>query len=290
MNIVFGSLELGLIFAILALGLFITFRILNLPDLTVDGSFVTGSAVSAMLTLVAHPFLGLFAGFLVGLFAGLCTGILHTKLKIHEILAGILTMTGLYSINLMIMQDKPSLFFYQEKTYFNLLENILVNSYDISKFLLLCLLVGLVMLVLFYFLKTQLGLQLTATGDNEIMVRSSSINTDMMKILGFMLTNGLVGLAGALYTQYTKTASITSGTGMLVLGLASIIIGESIFPKRKGGLAIVAVVLGSILYRGLLTFAFTLGLPTRDLKLFSAVIVVIALAIPQIQKKVKRHA
>lgn len=290
MNIVFGSLELGLIFAILALGLFITFRILNLPDLTVDGSFVTGSAVSAILTLVAHPFLGLFAGFLVGLFAGLCTGLLHTKLKIHEILAGILTMTGLYSINLMIMQDKPSLFFYQEKTYFNLLENVLVNNYDISKFLLLCLLVGLVMLVLFYFLKTQLGLQLTATGDNEIMVRSSSINTDMMKILGFMLTNGLVGLAGALYTQYTKTASITSGTGMLVLGLASIIIGESILPKRKGGLTIVAVVLGSILYRGLLTFAFTLGLSTRDLKLFSAVIVVIALAIPQIQKKVKRHA
>ena len=187
-----GSIELGLIFAILSLGLFIVFRILDLPDLTVDGSFVTGLAYTAVWSKAQNPLLGIFFGVLAGALAGIVTGILHTKLKIHAILAGILTMTGLYSVNLMIMGGKPSIYFYGEKTIFTPFENkLFLAGYDMGKLLFLAVLVTLIVVVMYLCLKTQIGLSLRATGDNEAMVRSSSINTDVMKILGFTICNML---------------------------------------------------------------------------------------------------
>lgn len=284
-----GSIELGLIFAILSLGLFITFRILDLPDLTVDGSFVTGLAYSAVWAVAKNPLMGIIMGVLGGMLAGIVTGILNTKLKIHAILAGILTMTGLYSINLFVMGDKPSVFFYGEKTIFTPFEGkFFLSGVDIGKLVLLLIIVAVLVSVLKLFLMTQIGLSLRATGDNEAMVRSSSINTDAMKVLGFALCNMLVGLSGAIYAQYNMTATHGVGTGMLVLGLASIIIGETVIGKRGMLRHLIAVVIGAIIYRIMLAIAFGLGLPAIYLKLFSAVIVVLAISIPLIKPTLLR--
>jgi len=284
-----GSIELGLIFAILSLGLFITFRILDLPDLTVDGSFVTGLAYSAVWAVAKNPLMGIIMGVLGGMLAGIVTGILNTKLKIHAILAGILTMTGLYSINLFVMGDKPSVFFYGEKTIFTPFEGkFFLSGVDIGKLVLLLIIVAVLVSVLKLFLMTQIGLSLRATGDNEAMVRSSSINTDAMKVLGFALCNMLVGLSGAIYAQYNMTATHGVGTGMLVLGLASIIIGETVIGKRGMLRHLIAVVIGAIIYRIMLAIAFSLGLPAIYLKLFSAVIVVLAISIPLIKPTLLR--
>jgi len=284
-----GSIELGLIFAILSLGLFIAFRILDLPDLTVDGSFVTGLAYSAVWSVAENPLMGIVTGAIGGMFAGIVTGILHTKLKIHAILAGILTMTGLYSINLFLMGDKPSIFFYGAKTVFTPFENkLFLAGYDMGKLLFLAVLVALIVVVMYLCLKTQIGLSLRATGDNEAMVRSSSINTDAMKILGFSLCNLLVAFSGAIYAQYNMTATHGVGTGMLVLGLASIIIGETVIGKRGMLRHLIAVVAGAIIYRIMLAVAFGLGLPAIYLKLFSAVIVVLAISIPLIKPALVR--
>lgn len=284
-----GSVELGLIFAILSLGLFITFRILDLPDLTVDGSFVTGLAYSAVWAVAKNPLMGIIMGVLGGMLAGIVTGILNTKLKIHAILAGILTMTGLYSINLFVMGDKPSVFFYGEKTIFTSFEGkFFLAGVDIGKLVLLLIIVAVLVSVLKLFLMTQIGLSLRATGDNEAMVRSSSINTDAMKVLGFALCNMLVGLSGAIYAQYNMTATHGVGTGMLVLGLASIIIGETVIGKRGMLRHLIAVVTGAIIYRIMLAIAFSLGLPAIYLKLFSAVIVVLAISIPLIKPTLLR--
>ena len=284
-----GSIELGLIFAILSLGLFITFRILDLPDLTVDGSFVTGLAYSAVWAVAKNPLMGIIMGVLGGMLAGIVTGILNTKLKIHAILAGILTMTGLYSINLFVMGDKPSVFFYGEKTIFTPFEGkFFLSGVDIGKLILLLIIVAVLVSVLKLFLMTQIGLSLRATGDNEAMVRSSSINTDAMKVLGFALCNILVGLSGAIYAQYNMTATHGVGTGMLVLGLASIIIGETVIGKRGMLRHLIAVVIGAIIYRIMLAIAFSLGLPAIYLKLFSAVIVVLAISIPLIKPTLLR--
>lgn len=289
-----GSIELGLIFAILALGLYIAFRILDLPDLTVDGSFVTGVAYSSIWTVAGQPITGLFMAALAGMAAGIVTGIFHTKLKIHAILAGILTMTGLYSINLMILK-KPSVFFYGEDTIFTPFSGkLIVAGVSFSKTAFLLGMVSIIVIAIHIFLKTQIGLSLRATGDNEAMVRSSSINTDTMKILGFAICNLIVAFSGAVYAQYISAGNNDVGAGMLVLGLASIILGEVIV-GRKGILRqLIAAVVGAIVYRLLLAFAFQLGLPAETLKLFSASIVAIAISIPLLkpayQKWRKRYA
>jgi len=284
-----GSIELGLIFAILSLGLFIAFKILDLPDLTVDGSFVTGLAYSAVWSVAKNPYMGIFMGSMGGMLAGIVTGILHTKLKIHAILAGILTMTGLYSINLFVMGDKPSVFFYGEKTVFTPFEGkFYISGVDIGKLILLFIIVLILTILLRIFLMTQVGLSLRATGDNEAMVRSSSINTDAMKILGFAVCNLIVAFSGAVYAQYNMTATHGMGTGMLVLGLASIIIGETVIGKRGMLRHLFAIVIGAIIYRIMLTIAFGLGLPAIYLKLFAAVIVVVAISIPLIKPTIVR--
>lgn len=292
----FGNLEQGCIYAILALGLFIAFRILNLPDLTVDGSFVTGLAYSCVWTVAGHPLIGILMGTIGGLLAGVVTGIFHTKLKVHEILAGILTMTGLYSINLMIMRGSPSIAFVSgEKTMFSFIEGkIFAGGVDIGKLVVLIVVVVVLIVILDVFLKTQPGLSLRATGDNEAMVRSSSINTDVMKIFGFALCNMIVALSGAIYAQYNKSGNVGVGTGMLVLGLASIIIGETAVGKRGMLRHLIAVAVGAVIYRLILAIAFQLGLPASNLKLFAAIIVVGAISVPlikpYIEKRRKRHA
>lgn len=281
MTILLGALELGGMFAILSLGLFISYKILNLPDLTVDGSFTLGCAVSAVLTVHSSPYLGLFLSFGAGCLAGLITALFITKIKIMPLLSGILTMTALYSINLRIMGDSPTISILDEETIFHSLS--FVEPYD--KIILIFILLLLIILCLHYFLRTQLGLALRACGDNEDMVRASSIDTDKMKILGLSLANGLVALSGAVFTQHQAFADINSGTGMMVIGLASIIVGTTFIKRDKIIFQLFAVVFGAIFYRGILTIALQLGLPSGDLKLLSALLVVIAIASTQLKRR-----
>lgn len=292
---IMGGIELGCIFAILSIGLYIAFRILNLPDLTVDGSFVTGLAISTAFTLNGHSFIGLILAMVGGALTGVFTGLLHTKLNMHAILAGILTMTGLYSINLHIMNDKPSVYIGNLPNIFDGLRNkVVINNYDYGLLIQLLIINIIIILALFIFLKTQLGMSLRATGDNEAMVRSSSVNTDLMKILGFALCNGIVALSGSIYGQYTQTATVGVGTGMLVLGLANIIVGETFFRTRGILNHLICIFFGAIIYRLVLTYAFQLGLPTSDIKLFSATIVILAIMVPTLKPRYikwrKKHA
>lgn len=273
-----GSLEQGMIFAILALGVFLSFRTLNTPDLTVDGSVVTGAAASAVVCSIGgNPFLGLLLAFICGCMAGAVTALLNTKLKIQPLLAGILVMLGLYSINLRIMGNKPNISLIRSNTLYKMAEDIFQEEYA-------GLFVGLIILVIviaifYFFLKTRLGFALRATGDNEEMVRAYAINSDGMKVLGLALSNGFVALAGGMLAQYQSFADVTMGTGMVVIGLASVIIGEAVFGTKSLLRRLLAVSLGAIAYRLIIAQALAIGLPTSDLKIVSALIVVGALAI-----------
>jgi putative ABC transport system permease protein len=286
LTVILGALELGAIFSILSLGLYISFKVLDIPDLTVDGSFTTGCAVSAIVTVASSPVLGLILAFVAGALAGLVTGLLITKLKINAILAGILTQTALYSINLRIMDGKPNISLLDSKTIFTNINQI--TSY--GTLIVLFIFVIVIVLLLNYFLKTQLGLALRACGDNEDMVRASSIDTDKMKLIGLSLANGLVGLSGALYTQQQTYSDITAGIGMMVIGLASIIIGTTFIKNEKVLISLIATVVGAIFYRFVLTFALQVGITSGDLKLLSAVIVVIAISSTKLKLGGKKNA
>ena len=286
LTVILGALELGAIFSILSLGLYISFKVLDIPDLTVDGSFTTGCAVSAIVTVASSPVLGLILAFVAGALAGLVTGLLITKLKINAILAGILTQTALYSINLRIMDGKPNISLLDSKTIFTNINQI--TSY--GTLIVLFIFVIVIVLLLNYFLKTQLGLALRACGDNEDMVRASSIDTDKMKLIGLSLANGIVGLSGALYTQQQTYSDITAGIGMMVIGLASIIIGTTFIKNEKVLISLIATVIGAIFYRFVLTFALQVGITSGDLKLLSAVIVVIAISSTKLKLGGKKNA
>ncbi|MEF9962126.1 MAG: ABC transporter permease [Erysipelotrichaceae bacterium] len=287
--IISGAIELGLIYAIMSLGIYVSFRVLNIPDLSVDGSFTLGCCVSAVFCMNAQPVLGILCACLAGAVSGLLTGFLHTKLKIQAILAGILTMTALYSINLRIMDGKPNLPLAQYETIFT---NIMDTPY--MSLLLIAILVFITFLSLYLFMITSLGLSIRATGDNEAMVKSSSINTDAMKMIGLALANALVALSGGILAQYQQFADVSGGIGMMVIGLASIIIGEAIFKKRSLKVSLLSTIFGSIIYRTLLTLALMTWLSPSDLKLFSAILVVIAISLPSVketyQKVRKYHA
>lgn len=279
--------ELGLIFAVLSLGEYISFRVMDTPDLTVDGSFATGGCVCAMFTINGHPILGLIAGFLAGCLCGCVTAFLQTKMRIQPLLAGILTMSGLYSINIRIMGGAPnvSLFSNTLKPVWTLLSN------SKTQLVVLVAIVALIGLLLYWFFKTNLGLMLRATGDNEEMIRSSSINVDAMKFLGLGLSNGIVAVSGALLVQYQNFADVTSGTGMLVLGLAGIIVGEAVFRRHTIAAGLAASIFGAVAYRLLYTFALKLGFAATDMNLVSAVLVAITISIPYLRsKRRKRHA
>lgn len=276
-----GSLELGIIYAIMALGVFISFRTLNIPDLTVDSSFTLGAAVSAVMVCISQPFLGLALAFLAGCVAGTVTALLTTKLKIQPLLSGILMMLALYSINLKVMSGKPNIPLLNKPVMFSFLERFAATDYAMLLFLLSIL--ALVLALLYFFLKTKLGFALRATGDNDKMVRALGVNTDLMILIGLALANGLVALTGAIIAQYQSFADISMGIGMVIIGLASVIIGEVLFGVKTLLRRLIAVALGAILYRLVITVALWLGMPPTDLKLVSAVIVAIALSMTVIK-------
>ncbi|KAI7248872.1 hypothetical protein KC345_g11807 [Hortaea werneckii] len=272
---------MGLLYAFMALGVYITFRILDFPDLTVDGSFTTGGAIAAvMITHGYSPWLATLCALGGGMAAGMCTGLLHTKGKINGLLSGILMMIALYSINLRILV-RPNVSLMGEVSLFSSINPLLVMPFVVL----------LVKILMDLFLRTDLGLALRATGDNSRMIRSFGVNTDTTTILGISLANGLVALSGALIAQYSTFADSSMGIGMIVIGLASVIIGEAIFGAGNVFRATLAVVLGSIVYRIVVALALRVPwLKASDLKLITAIIVIIALVFPSVQRLLKQRS
>ncbi|HOO12625.1 MAG TPA: ABC transporter permease [Bacillota bacterium] len=286
-SIIQGAVELGIIYAVLALGVFVSFRVLNIPDLTADGSFVLGAAVSATLCSIGHPFLGIPLAFLVAAGAGCVTSFMSSKLKIQPILAGILTVLALYSVNLRVMQNRANIPLNNKPTVFNLFSGTAAEN---SLGLVLPVgILAVLSVLLFLFLNTGLGFHLRAVGDNEKMVTALGVNTDMVKLIGLALSNGLAGISGALAAQYNSFADIGMGTGTVMTGLASVIIGEAVCGVGSLKRWLGSVVLGAVLYRLVIAFAFELGVPATDLKLISALIVAVALAMPAVKERLALH-
>lgn len=281
-----GALQLGLLYAAMAMGVFVTFRILDIADLTVDGSFVTGMAAAAVTTIALHnPIIGILAGIVAGGLAGLITGLLLTKVKVPPILAGIITMTGLYSINMFIMDEKSNLSLVGQDTIFTTFCKASPMNDEIDKLILAALIIAVLAVFLTVFFKTRPGMAIRATGDNEAMVRSSSINADISKCLGLIIANAFVGLSGALICQYQMFSDVGYGTGMVVIGLASIIIGETICGRHSVGVGIISACVGSAVYRIIIALALRFEIfPSYALKLISAVIVALSIAIPTAKK------
>lgn len=288
-----GAAAQGIIWGIMAIGVYITYKILDLADLTVDGSFATGGAVLVVcVTSGMNIWISLLIAFLAGCAAGLITGILHTKFGIPAILAGILTQLALYSINLRILSGKAN----QPLAYNNYQEKLLLSLRDIPKSLIIGgLFVIVIIAVLYWFFGTELGHSLRATGCNQAMSRANGINTSFNKILGFVISNGIVALSGGLLTQYQGFADVNMGRGAIVIGLAAVIIGEVLFSKlfKNFALKLLAAVIGGIIYYAVITLVLQLGLNANDLKLFSAIVVALFLGIPYwkskiIEKRVKK--
>ena len=282
--VLFSALELGCIYALVALALFLSFRVLNIADMTTDGAFTLGCAVSATIAVSGHPLLALPAAMAAGACAGCVTALLQTKLNIPSILAGIITNTGLYTVNLAVMGFSCNVNMLRSDTLFTLVQPALGSFYKLIPAAVLTALVG-VLLVLF--LKTRLGLSIRATGDNPDMVRASSINTGFTVTIGLMLSNAMTALSGAVLAQYQKTADINLGTGMVIIGLASLIIGETLLPRGKMLTKALGAVLGSVVYRFLIAIALRLDLPSECLKLISAAIVALAIGLPAIKAAAK---
>ena len=278
----------GLAYGFVALGVYITFRVLSFPDLTVDGSFPMGGAVAATLIVAGvNPWLATLAAFIAGMSAGLITSLLNTKLRLNALLAGILMMVALYSINLAIM-GRSNVSVLREATVLKQTAQLFGIKPNSTLTILFMVVFTIIILgILNWFLRTEIGLALRATGDNEQMVRGLGVNTDMTTILGVSLSNGLVALAGGLIAQKQGFADVGMGIGMIVMGLASVIIGERLFRPRGVTAILFAVIGGSFVYRLFLSIALRLGLPPSNLKLVTALLVIIALAIPYIQKKVR---
>ena len=275
--VIMSALELGCIYALVALALFLSFRVLNIADMTTDGTFTLGCAVSATVAVAGHPILALPAAMLAGAAAGSITALLQTKFRIPSILAGIITNTGLYTVNLAVMGFSSNVNMLKTDTIFSLLKPLLGTGHKLIPAAVIALAVGT---FLIFFLKTRLGLSIRATGDNADMVRASSINTGFTITIGLMLSNSLTALSGAVLAQYQKTADINLGTGMVIIGLASLIIGETLCPKGKLWIKVLGAILGSIVYRFIIAIALRLDLPSECLKLISAVIVALAIGLP----------
>jgi len=296
MNIAVNALGLGLIWGIMAIGVFVAFRILNYADLTAEGSFTLGAGVAARLIASGmDPLLGTLFAIVAGMLAGSVTGFLHTVLKIPPLLSGILAMTGLYSINLRVM-GTPNIPLPREAA--TLITgtaslppvSFLVEHTGIPARLIAAVVLGLtvviiVIVVLRLFFNTELGYVVRATGDNEIMTKAQGVNTRRMKVLGLIISNGCIALSGALVFQFQGFADIGMGIGVIVIGLASVIIGEVIFKDKNNHRVFMAVVLGSILYRLIIAVVLSLGINPNDFRLFSALMLATALSVPLIREK-----
>jgi len=285
-----GAASQGIIWGIMTLGVYITFKVLDFPDLTVDGSFALGGAVSAILISNGmNPFITLFFSFLAGSLAGLATGILNTKLQIPGILAGILTMIALYSINIRVMGGRPNIPLLGMSTSLTIIQNILSLSKVVSDLLVGFVFSVFIVLIMYWFFGTEMGCAIRATGNNEKMIRALGVDTNVMKTIGLMISNALVSLSGALVTQSQGYADVGMGTGTIVIGLASVIIGEVIFGNRFNFLyKLSSIVMGSIIYRIIIAIVLQLGLKATDLKLLTAIIVAIALSVPVLNKKANK--
>lgn len=283
LNILQGTIEQGLVFGLLAMGVYLPFRILDFPDLTVEGSFPLGASVAAVLIINGvNPFVATFFAFIAGVLAGMLTGIINTKLKIAGLLAGILTMTSLYSINLRIM-GRSNIPLLRERTILTILEKWgLPDRY--TALIVFAVIALLVKLLLDYFLYTEIGMAIRAAGDSPTMIESLGGNTDQIKIFGLGLANGLVALSGALTCQYQGFTDVGMGIGMIVIGLASVIIGEVVIRTSRIVFATLGVIVGSIIYRLAIAVALQLGFAPTDLKVVTAVLVILALGAPSLRR------
>ncbi len=300
MHLLIGAWTLGLILSMLALGVFISFRVFHFPDITVDGSITLGGAVSAsLLSLGIAPAAATMAGFLAGMLAGATTALLHTKFKINGLLAGILVMTALYSVNLHVM-GKSNVPLMSHKTLATQAEQIgarllgqssfklarwEVSSRDASMLLMAFAATAFTAAFLYVFFRTDLGTAMRATGDNDQMIRALGVNSGNMLVLGLALSNGLVGLSGALLAQYQGFADVQMGIGMVVWGLASVIIGEALVGSNQLGLVVTGAVMGSVLFRLLVAIALRWGLDPNDLKLITGAFVFAALVLPDLLRR-----
>lgn len=300
-QILLSAVALGLIWGIMTLGQYITYRILDIADLTVEGTLTFGAAIAAtMIYNGMNPYLSLLCAVLGGMAAGLCTGLLHTKLGIPALLSGILTMIALWSINLRVM-GKSNVSLLRLPTVYSPIQNLLGVNATISIIIFAALICALLVAALYWFFGTELGNAIRATGNNFHMVRAQGVNDKTMTILGLMLSNGLVALSGAMIAQQQAFADIQMGTGSIVIGLASLIIGEVLFGKGNFAKRLVGVILGAVLYRIIIALVLKLGMAPNDLKLFTAITVSIALVLPRFKsflapifhsagKDVKKHA
>ena len=273
---ILSALELGFIYALVALALYLSFRVLNIADMTTDGAFTLGCAVSATVAVAGHPYLALPVAMLAGACAGIVTACLQTKWGVPSILAGIITNTGLYTVNLAVMGFSSNVNMLRSATIFTPFPGL-----KIVPAVIITLVVGALLVV---FLNTRLGLSIRATGDNPDMVRASSINTGLTVTIGLAISNSITALSGAVLAQYQKTADINLGTGMVIIGLASLIIGETVFRKGKLWFKVLGAIVGCIVYRFIIAIALRLDLPSESLKLVSAIIVACAIALPAVKK------
>lgn len=285
-DLAFSTVAQGLMWSILAIGVFLSFRVLDVPDMTCEGSFPLGGAIAAsMIAAGASPWLAIAAGASGGLLAGIVTGILYTKLKIPAILAGILTMIALYSVNLHVM-GKANISLLRVDTIFSTTASLLHVSNSVAAFLVPAVLLFLCSAFIYWFFGTELGMCIRATGYNTQMVRAQGVNTDTMIIIGLFISNALIGLCGAVVAQNNGFADVGMGIGTIIIGLASVIIGEVILGVDSFSASLAAVILGSVIYRVVIAVVLYMGMPPNDLKLFTAIIVVLALAAPMIKGKV----
>ena len=281
------ALELGFLYALVAIALFLSYRVLDIADLTTDGSFILGAAVSVTMAAAGHPYLGIAAAFLSGACAGGVTALLQTKLGVPSILAGIITNTGLYTVNLMIMGWSSNVSLLKTETIFTLFQKTKLGG-RYSDILLTFLIVALVGISLLLFLKTRLGLSIRATGDNMKMVRASSINPVFTITVGLCIANGITALSGAMVGQYQNAADINGGTGIVVIGLACLIIGETVLGHRTVTKGVIAAVIGSVIYRLIYAVVlYTKIVPVQGLKLLTAIVVALAIAFPTMKKQIQ---
>lgn len=285
LDLVLSTVSQGLLWAIMALGVFLTFRVLDIADLSVEGTFPLGAAVAATLIDAGHSvWFAMLIALIAGCIGGTVTALLTTKLKIPALLSGILTMIGLYSVNLMIM-GKANVPLLRAETVFTLTENLFGVSSVVATLIVGLVATVIVGAIMYWFFGTVLGTAIRATGCNPQMARAQGINTNVMVILGLLISNGLVALSGALVAQSNGFADVGMGTGTIVIGLASVIIGEVLFGTRCFKNWLISVVLGSVVYRAVIAIVLELGMPPNDLKLFTAVLVAIALSLPLIKNK-----
>ena len=280
-----NALELGVIYAIIALALFLTYSMLNVCDLSTDGCYTLGAAVGAMVAISGHPILALFAAMGAGICSGFINAFLQTRMKVESMLAGIIVNTGLYTVNILIM-GKSTLSMNDTTTIFTMMKDLLKDTpfADAYKLVIALLFAVVIALFLLLFLGTRLGLSIRATGDNIAMVKSSSINPVLTTTVGLCIGGAMTGLAGCLLGEYQKSVDINMGTGMVTVALASLIIGETLVGKKSVGVRIIGVIFGSCLYRVIVAIALRFNLPASALKLVSAVIVAVAISMPAIKE------